>query len=170
LPEPRGVLFITDDDITLPTDTSNLPATFVTFNQIVKDAIAAGKQQTTEGPIVQPNRIQAMVETDWKLAKYWDPYGLKPNQWELYYLKGDPEENINLVSWHAGQAVPQPQRMPHSWGLSAAQLEAQLARLQAALEQSLAHAGYPANSTAPIITPAQIGRLASIADHDYNLP
>ncbi len=166
-PEPQGVLFITDDEITLPTDTSNLPTAFIGFLQIVEDAIAAGKQNTTEGPIVQPNRIQAVVETEWKLAKYWDPYGLKPHQWELYYLKGDPEENINLVSWKDGKPVPEPKRMPRRWGLSAAQLRAQLARLQLALEQRLAHAGYASDSTAPVVTPT---RSATIGGHDYNLP
>jgi Sulfatase. len=68
----EGVLFVTQDDITLPTDRNNLPATFTAFLSIVKDAISQGKQDTCEGPIVQPNHVYAWCEREWKLARYID--------------------------------------------------------------------------------------------------
>jgi len=162
-----GVLFVTDDEITLPTDTSNLPSSFVDYLKIVNAAIAAGQQATTEGSIVQPNSIKAYVEKDWKLALYWDQHGEAQDQWEMYYLKGDPEENINLLNWSEGLPILKPERMNPSWGLSIDDLTAALARLRLCLEESLTRAGYPQGS-------AESTRLKrnepTLSQFNYNLP
>lgn len=43
------------------------------------------------------NRIVSIRERRWKLAKYYDPTGEKPPQWEMYDLKTDPLERRNLA-------------------------------------------------------------------------
>jgi arylsulfatase A-like enzyme len=162
-----GVLFVTDDEITLPTDKSNLPAAFVSYLKIVNAAIAAGQQATTPGPITQPNHIQAYVESEWKLARYWDPNGVAKDQWELYYTKGDPEENINLLSWSMGLPVLEPTRMPSSWGLSAADLVAALESLRVKLDESLKNAGYSQGNTGSTQTTP---KKPSFSQHHFNIP
>jgi arylsulfatase A-like enzyme len=50
------------------------------------------------GPYVQPpNHIVSIREERWKLAKYYDPQGKVPPQWEMYDLLHDPNERVNLV-------------------------------------------------------------------------
>ncbi len=44
-----------------------------------------------------PNHIVSIREKRWKLAKYYDPAGKKRNQWEMYDLKRDPLERVNLA-------------------------------------------------------------------------
>lgn len=175
----EGVLFVTQDDITLPTDRNNLPATFTAFLSIVKDAISQGKQDTCEGPIVQPNHVYAWCEREWKLARYIDgrrsngtptpdgePYAC--DQWELYCLAEDPAEEINLVSWCDGQPVPQPDRIPASWNLSPEQLQSELERLRRALAAGMQRVGYAPNggpaNTMPLSSRDQLNR------HNFNAP
>jgi choline-sulfatase len=44
-----------------------------------------------------PNHIVSLREARWKLAKYYDPDGDTPNEWEMYDLKHDPLERENLA-------------------------------------------------------------------------
>lgn len=176
--EPAGVLFVTQDDITLPTDRSSLPATFVNYLKIVKDAIAQGKQQTTEGPIAQPNHVYAYCEAAWKLVRYidgrradatsTDAQEFEPDQWELYYLGQDPGEDINLVSWRNGEPVPEPGRIPESWNLTEREVIAELDRLRKELAAAMARVGYAPNGG-----PASRQELAAVqrfARYDFNAP
>lgn len=51
-----------------------------------------------KGPYVPaPNRIVAVREKRWKLAKYYDASGERKTQWEMYDLKKDPYERRNLA-------------------------------------------------------------------------
>ena len=45
-----------------------------------------------------PNRIIAVREERYKLARYYDGDGAVPDQWELYDLESDPEERVNLAA------------------------------------------------------------------------
>ena len=50
------------------------------------------------GPYVQPpNHIVSIRERRYKLAKYYDANGNKPDQWEMYDLKKDPLETVNIA-------------------------------------------------------------------------
>jgi arylsulfatase A-like enzyme len=42
-------------------------------------------------------RTVSIREKRWKLARYWDPAGNEPDQWELYDLRHDPLERVNLA-------------------------------------------------------------------------
>jgi choline-sulfatase len=45
-----------------------------------------------------PNHIVSIRESRYKLAKYYDPDGNAPVQWEMYDLKQDPTESTNLAA------------------------------------------------------------------------
>jgi arylsulfatase A-like enzyme len=45
-----------------------------------------------------PNRIIAMREGRYKLARYYDGAGIAPDQWEMYDLEADPDERTNLAA------------------------------------------------------------------------
>ena len=45
-----------------------------------------------------PNRIIALREERYKLARYYDGDGVVPDQWELYDLDVDPHEQVNLAA------------------------------------------------------------------------
>lgn len=50
------------------------------------------------GPYIPPpNRIVAVRERRWKLAKYYDESGRKKPEWEMYDLRRDPLERRNLA-------------------------------------------------------------------------
>ncbi|GAB2447290.1 hypothetical protein GCM10027062_31200 [Nocardioides hungaricus] len=62
------------------------------------------------GPYVPaPNRIVAIRERRWKLARYYDASGKKPEQWEMYDLKKDPLERRNLA-FRPRRMTPQQRR------------------------------------------------------------
>lgn len=44
-----------------------------------------------------PQHIVSIRERRWKLARYWDPSGSAPEQWEMYDLETDPLETTNLA-------------------------------------------------------------------------
>jgi choline-sulfatase len=47
-----------------------------------------------------PNHIVAIREHRYKLARYYDADGWEPEQWEMYDLKTDPLERVNLAYRH----------------------------------------------------------------------
>jgi arylsulfatase A-like enzyme len=50
------------------------------------------------GPYVPaPQHIASIREVRWKIAQYYDPAGTVEPEWELYDLKADPLERINLA-------------------------------------------------------------------------
>ncbi len=50
-----------------------------------------------KGPYPKPpNHIVGIREARWKLARYYDPAGKEPDQWEMYDLRTDPDERVNL--------------------------------------------------------------------------
>ena len=176
--DAEGVLFVTQDDITLPTDRSSLPATFTAYLKIVDEAIAKGKQNTNPGPIAQPNHVYAYCEEGWKLVRYIDgrrseggspdPATYEPDQWELYDLSQDPAETINLVSWQQGEPVPEPQRIPAGWQLDERELVASLEQLRVKLAAKMAHVGYGPDG-GPAKRP-QLSALEMFSRHDFNSP
>jgi len=51
------------------------------------------------GPYVQPpNHLTTIREGRYKIAKYYDENGVAPDQWEMYDLKNDPLETVNIAS------------------------------------------------------------------------
>jgi arylsulfatase A-like enzyme len=48
-------------------------------------------------PVQGANCIRAIVEKDWKYAVYYDPFKGRPTEYEMYDLKNDPYESINLA-------------------------------------------------------------------------
>lgn len=59
------------------------------------DDFQSGQKQ---GPYPRrPNHIVSLRERRWKLAKYYDPSGKRPPQWEMYDLENDPLEKRNLA-------------------------------------------------------------------------
>jgi choline-sulfatase len=52
-----------------------------------------------QGPYpTPPNHVVAIREERWKLAKYYDANSNRPNQWEMYDLRKDPDETTNLAA------------------------------------------------------------------------
>lgn len=45
-----------------------------------------------------PNRIIAVREERYKLARYYDGAGIAADQWEFYDLEADPDEQVNLAA------------------------------------------------------------------------
>jgi choline-sulfatase len=51
-----------------------------------------------QGPYpTPPNHIVSVRERRWKLARYYDPAGNEPAEWEMYDLRNDPFERRNLA-------------------------------------------------------------------------
>lgn len=128
-----GVIFTTADDATnIPVGVANpsKQAQYDSFLSNVDDLIAGGAP-LQPGSVAQPNTVRMLCTGEWKLARYIDPYGANPDQWELYSLASDPNEATNLVDYVTGElrpgvAVP---------GMTAAALGAQLTLLKAQLAE-----------------------------------
>ena len=54
-------------------------------------------ENLTFGSVKQPNHVRCVRTLDFKLARYFDPSGKEPQEWEMYDLKADPNEVVNLV-------------------------------------------------------------------------
>lgn len=110
-PRP-GVLFTTDDEITelpdpdLAEDPPVNQARYATYLGSVAQAIGDGVP-ILPGPVVQPNLVRCLVNREWKLARYFDPDGVRPDQWEMYHLPSDPLEMQNLLEPLTGALRPQ---------------------------------------------------------------
>jgi arylsulfatase A-like enzyme len=107
--QPRkGVLFITDDEITAPLPPSRSDQdeksmqefeVFKAIVQTVKHGTPgnAAVPQLADGAVCQPNHVRSVRTLDYKLSRYFDPSGVEPQQWELYDLNNDAIEAVNLV-------------------------------------------------------------------------
>jgi hypothetical protein len=106
----KGVLFITDDEITepLPYEHSNFSNRAYAEFKIFNDAVEVVRHGTPKkpavplcpGPVKQPNHVRCVRTMDYKLARYFDPSGKEPQEWEMYDLKNDPNETTSLVHVH----------------------------------------------------------------------
>ncbi len=104
----KGVLFITDDEITVPLPPDHNAHNrqsleeFDVYCQTV-DAVREGHDgkhrmpRLTPGPVRQPNHVRCVRTQEYKLSRYFDPSGEAPPQWEMYDLQHDPNEVHNLV-------------------------------------------------------------------------
>ncbi|MFQ3244416.1 MAG: arylsulfatase A-like enzyme [Arenicella sp.] len=123
------ILFITDDTITDHLVGQAPSLAYINFMKAVDDYRNINPR-LHPGPVVQPNHIrcikwtimdsddQALNDTTWKLAKYWDPAGKEDDQWEFYSNDNDPSERNNLVTWGNSKPLLVTERIDNSWGLS----------------------------------------------------
>jgi arylsulfatase A-like enzyme len=141
----RGVLFITDDEITEPLAPTNDPHDVKSLQEFaVYDAAVAAVRhgshgkgpvpRLTPGAVRQPNHVRCVRTADFKLARYFDPSGAMAQEWEMYDLREDPNEAVNLVQ--VGSTPPLARDDLPSWAAhEAVQREAnRLAELLAELE------------------------------------
>lgn len=99
---PRtGVLFMSNDMITEISDSSKIPQ-FSLFLQRVDSTKNLG-YPLVEGPVRQPNNVRAFCTGDWKIVQYVDPKGIAKDEWELYCLSNDPNEEFNLDNYINGE-------------------------------------------------------------------
>jgi arylsulfatase A-like enzyme len=104
----RRVLFITDDEITMPLPVSinahdeKSRKEYVVYLQTV-EAVRHGKSgkgpvpRLEPGSVCQPNHVRCVRTKSYKLSRYFDPSGAVPQQWEMYDIEQDPNETTNLV-------------------------------------------------------------------------
>lgn len=103
----EGVLFITDDEITAPLPPSRTAQEkhsyeeFALYQAVVESVRTGsggkGPVHLTPGSVKQPNNIRCVRTRTHKLARYFDPSGRHPQEWEMYDLRVDPNETENLV-------------------------------------------------------------------------
>ncbi|MBI3653383.1 MAG: sulfatase-like hydrolase/transferase [Acidobacteria bacterium] len=149
----RAVLFVTDDDITSPLSNDYGDDSYRYFCDNIEalrelintdaDQLPPGVQREflpkalAPGSVAQPNHVQCVRTTEWRLARYWDPSGQESDQWEMYDMETDIRERINLVSWQNGQPVLNDKGKAHPKAAAA------LPALLRLLNQKLQAAGYP---------------------------
>jgi choline-sulfatase len=64
------------------------------------------------GPYVSPpNHIRSIREERYKLARYFDPDGNEPEQWEMYDLEQDPLETVNIANPDFSRTAEQEQEL-----------------------------------------------------------
>ncbi len=103
----EGVLFITDDEITAPLPPSRTAQEkhsyeeFAVYQAVVETVREGrhgkGRVDLSPGAVKQPNHVRCVRTRDYKLARYFDPAGRAPQEWEMYDLRDDPNEAVNLV-------------------------------------------------------------------------
>lgn len=113
--EREGVLFISHDTITEPFSDENEeslavldgpPTQYQVYNAAVDKLIEDGLQ-LAPGSVMQPNHVHCVIHKDnWKLVRYFEPVAdesdyTNNNQFELYDLNTDPNEQTNLVDFKA---------------------------------------------------------------------
>lgn len=129
----RSVLFMTDDTITQYLQGEEAPSAYQIFLAEVEHLREQGIA-LHPGSVTEPCHIRCARTEDWKLARYFDHLGRVNDQWELYYLKEDRDEAINLVNWDdAGNPVLCPDRIPSDWPLTPTQLQEALATMRGLL-------------------------------------
>lgn len=107
----KGVLFITDDEITAPLSferSENDVRSWMEYDVYLK-TVELVRNRTPENPKVksigpgsvkQPNHVRCVRTMDYKLARYIDPSGKEAQEWEMYDLNNDPNETTSLVHVH----------------------------------------------------------------------
>jgi arylsulfatase A-like enzyme len=139
--ERRGVLFITDDEITAPSPSNDDPANlkcdkeFEVYRRVV-DTVNQEHPAVNlaPGPVRQPNHVRCVRTARHKLSRYFDPSGQAPQEWEMYDLQLDPNEEVNLVQVMRSPPAARAD-LPSPFVAAAVQTEAdRLAALLAALE------------------------------------
>ena len=99
----EGVLFITDDEITAPLPPSRTAQDkhsyeeYAVYQRVVDAVNARGKVLLEPGSVKQPNHVRCVRTNEYKLARYFDPSGKAAQEWEMYDLRADPNEAVNLV-------------------------------------------------------------------------
>ena len=128
------ILFVTDDTITNHLKDEAPTRAYKNFLKSVAEYKKTKQPRLREGPVVQPNHIrcikwtiknevEGLANTNWKLARYWDPEGKEADQWEFYAMDHDPAERHNLVTWQDSQPVLAADRIQQKWGVSQQQLQ-----------------------------------------------
>ncbi len=137
-PRP-GVFFMTNDMISelgvTQKEGDDLYADYYKFLELVEDVKADG-YPLASGPVTQPNNIRALCTGDWKIVRYLDPNGIQPDEWELYCLRTDPTEHVNLVDFKTGDVrddVSVPGLTKGQLKSKNRQLKRELARQEAAM-------------------------------------
>jgi len=134
-----GAFFMTNDMITEPAANppEPMPAEYNLFLEYVRRAIDKGAPLVT-GPVRQPNNVRALCTGEWKIVRYLDPRGVELDEWELYSLKTDPIERINLVDFRTGTVrddISVPGMTREELVLKNAELKMQLAAQEALLNR-----------------------------------
>jgi hypothetical protein len=98
------VLYTSNDTITDISPSANdstkaLYAGFVDAVEVTRDA----GSDIESGSVTAPNCPRALCTGDWKLVRYVDLAGVALDEWELYCLKTDPIEAVNLVDFRTGE-------------------------------------------------------------------
>ena len=107
----RGVLFITDDEITAPLPEppgdphsirgeNEYQSYKIAVNQVIAEMQKKGERPISEGSVIQPNHVRCVVSAGFKLARYIDPDGIATEEWEMYDLVRDPNETTNLLVYN----------------------------------------------------------------------
>ncbi len=137
----EGVLFITDDEITAPLPPSRTAqekhsyeefAVYQKVVEAVRQGVGGkGPVELSPGEVKQPNHVRCVRTRRYKLTRYFDPSGRTPQEWEMYDLKDDPNEAVNLVEVAVTPPMARPD-LPDRAEVQAAadQLAALLARLE----------------------------------------
>lgn len=139
----RGVLFITDDEITAPLagNAAADPHAFRNVNEyeayklavrsVAEQQARSGTRAIADGSVIQPNHVRCVVTDHHKLARYWDPSGGADDEWEMYDLAHDPTEVHNLLAFD--RPFPTATVDLPAWSGGAAAVEAQARALRALL-------------------------------------
>lgn len=130
-----AVLFMTDDTITQYLWGEAAPAAYEIFLEEVEQQ-RKNNVPLQSGSVRQPCHIRCVRNSEWKLARYFDPLARVGDQWELYYHLGDPTEIYNLVTWNTrGEPIPCPDRLQVEWPIDEQQLIAALEKMRGLLVQ-----------------------------------
>lgn len=136
----KGVLFLTDDTITAPLPPDGDPHSIASNEQYQAylRLVALSMKSVPRlqpGSVIQPCHIRCLRTRGWKLARYCDPSGSVPDQWEFYALEFDGLELYNLAVYD--QPFPTlvgPDKYPPGASFTAEQLLAIATQLLADLQ------------------------------------
>jgi arylsulfatase A-like enzyme len=102
---PRnGVLFMSTDFVTELGTINPGEYKINAYNLFIErvDSLINLGYPLSPGAVCHPNEMQAFFTGEWKIVQYKDPASRENDQWELYCLTSDPNEEINLVDYMTG--------------------------------------------------------------------